>query len=80
MGGTEEYQIIDGIKSGQLTKPIVGWCIGTCAKMFTSEVQFGHAGSCANAEAETAVAKNEALKAAGVHVPSTFDELDEVIK
>lgn len=80
VGGTEEYKIIEAIKSGRLTKPIVGWCIGTCAKMFTSEVQFGHAGSCANAEAETANAKNEALRAAGVHVPPTFDELDDIIK
>ena len=44
------------------------------------QVQFGHAGSCANAEAETANAKNQALKAAGVHVPETFDELDDIIK
>ena len=28
--------------------------------MFTSEVQFGHAGACANAERETADAKNQA--------------------
>ena len=27
--------------------------------MFTSEVQFGHAGACANAERETADAKNQ---------------------
>ena len=38
VGGTEEYKIIEGIKSGRLTKPIIAWCIGTCAKMFTSEV------------------------------------------
>ena len=44
------------------------------------QVQFGHAGSCANAEAETAVAKNQALREAGVHVPKTFDELDDLIK
>lgn len=80
VGGTEEYKIVEGIKNCTLTKPIVAWCIGTCARMFTSEVQFGHAGSCANAEQETAVSKNQALRAAGVHVPQTFDELDEVIK
>lgn len=47
--------------------------------MFTSEVQFGHAGSCANSDRETAVAKNAALKAAGANVPSSFDSLDSVI-
>lgn len=48
--------------------------------MFTSEVQFGHAGSCANSERETAVAKNTALRAAGARVPLSFDHLGEVIQ
>jgi len=62
-----------------LNKPVVAWCIGTCAGMFSAEVQFGHAGACANAASETAVAKNEALKEAGCKVPASFDELGEVI-
>ena len=80
VGGTEEYKIVRAIKDGRITKPIVAWCIGTCAKMFTSEVQFGHAGSCANADNETATSKNAALKAVGAHVPTTFDELGDIIK
>ena len=47
--------------------------------MFTSEVQFGHAGACANADAETAVEKNKALEEAGCFVPSSFDELGNLI-
>ena len=47
--------------------------------MFTSEVQFGHAGSCANSDRETANAKNAALKEAGAHVPSSFDTLGDLI-
>ena len=39
VGGVEEYQIADAIKDGRLSKPIVCWCIGTCARMFTSEVK-----------------------------------------
>lgn len=54
--------------------------LGTCAGMFTSEVQFGHAGSCANTAKETATAKNEALKVAGAHVPKSFDTLGDVIQ
>lgn len=54
--------------------------LGTCAGMFTSEVQFGHAGSCANTDRETATAKNESLKAAGAHVPKSFDDLGELIQ
>ncbi|XP_028422768.1 ATP-citrate synthase isoform X1 [Perca flavescens] len=80
IGGTEEYKICQGIKEGRITKPVVCWCIGTCATMFTSEVQFGHAGACANQDSETAVAKNQALRDAGAYVPKSFDELGDVIK
>uniref|UniRef100_H2UUH3 ATP-citrate synthase n=1 Tax=Takifugu rubripes TaxID=31033 RepID=H2UUH3_TAKRU len=80
IGGTEEYKICEAIKRGRITKPVVCWCIGTCATMFSSEVQFGHAGACANQASETAVAKNKALKEAGAFVPKSFDELGEVIK
>ncbi|TSK28014.1 ATP-citrate synthase [Bagarius yarrelli] len=80
IGGTEEYKICQGIKEGRITKPVVCWCIGTCATMFSSEVQFGHAGACANQASETAMAKNKALKEAGAFVPKSFDELGDVIK
>uniref|UniRef100_A0A5F8H2Z2 ATP-citrate synthase n=1 Tax=Monodelphis domestica TaxID=13616 RepID=A0A5F8H2Z2_MONDO len=80
IGGTEEYKICQSVKEGRITKPVVCWCIGTCATMFSSEVQFGHAGACANQASETAVAKNQALKEAGVFVPWSFDELGEIIQ
>ena len=48
--------------------------------MFTTEVQFGHAGSMANSDMETADAKNAAMRAAGFIVPDTFEDLPEVIK
>ncbi|XP_066996750.2 ATP-citrate synthase [Anabrus simplex] len=79
VGGVEEYEVCAALKDGRITKPLVAWCIGTCAGMFTSEVQFGHAGSCANTDRETAVAKNKALSAAGAHVPHSFDSLGDVI-
>ena len=40
-------KVCEAIKSGVITKPIVAWCIGTCADMFTTDVQFGHAGASA---------------------------------
>uniref|UniRef100_H3A1H0 ATP citrate synthase n=1 Tax=Latimeria chalumnae TaxID=7897 RepID=H3A1H0_LATCH len=80
IGGTEEYKICQGLKERRITKPVVCWCIGTCATMFSSEVQFGHAGACANQASETAVAKNQALREAGVFVPKSFDELGDIVK
>jgi ATP citrate (pro-S)-lyase len=80
VGGIEEYRVIDAVKKGIIKKPIVAWAIGTCAKMFTTEVQFGHAGSMANSDLETADAKNAAMKAAGFIVPDTFEDLPAVLK
>ncbi len=79
VGGTEEYKVIDAIKEGKITKPVIAWCIGTIAKYYDSGVQFGHAGASANAERETADAKNIAMKEAGIHVPVSFNDLPEVI-
>jgi len=79
VGGTEEYKVIDAIKEGKITKPIIGWCIGTIAKHFSSGVQFGHAGASANADRETAAAKNKAMKEAGIYVPESFNELPATI-
>ncbi|QFR48638.1 ATP citrate synthase [Sulfurimonas lithotrophica] len=75
VGGTEEYKIIEAIKNGQITKPVIAWCIGTIAKHFSTGVQFGHAGASANADAETAAAKNKAMAEAGIFVPASFNDL-----
>ncbi|KAG5324041.1 ACLY synthase, partial [Pseudoatta argentina] len=80
VGGIEEYEVCEALKAGRITKPLIAWCIGTCASMFNSEVQFGHAGSIANSNLETASAKNAALKAANAYVPNSFDNLGDLIQ
>jgi len=80
VGGTEEYKVIEAVKSGKIKKPIIAWCIGTIAKYYDSGVQFGHAGASANGDAETAEAKNKAMAEAGIHVPATFNDLPAKIK
>lgn len=79
VGGVEEYRVIQAVKAGAIKKPIVAWAIGTCASMFKTEVQFGHAGALANSQLETAAAKNKAMKAAGIFVPDTFEELPQLL-
>ena len=79
VGGREEYKVIEAVKSGRIKKPIIAWCIGTIARHFSSGVQFGHAGASANAEEETALAKNKAMKDAGIYVPNSFNDLPAVI-
>jgi len=80
VGGTKEYEIADAVKKGLIKKPLVMWASGTCAKVLPGQVQFGHAGAKANSAEETADAKNEALRKAGVIVPTSFDDYHLKIK
>ncbi|KAH8109040.1 citrate synthase-like protein [Phellopilus nigrolimitatus] len=70
----------DTPSSGKIRKPIVAWATGTCAKMFATEVQFGHAGSMANSFMEVADAKNAAMKAAGIVAPETSEGLPDMLR
>ncbi|TPX10004.1 uncharacterized protein E0L32_008851 [Thyridium curvatum] len=79
VGGVEEYKVIDAVKQGVITKPVVAWAIGTCASMFKTEVQFGHAGAFANSQLETAAMKNKMMKEAGIFVPETFEDLPQLL-
>jgi len=80
IGGTGEYDIAKALKSKRITKPLVMWVTGTCAKAFPTEVQFGHAGARAGSKQETADAKNKALKEAGAIVPRSFDDFGDKIR
>jgi len=80
VGGVDEYEICDALKAGRINKPLVAWCIGTCAGLFSFEVQFGHAGACARGDLETASSKNSALKEAGAIVPDNFFDFANEIK
>ncbi|MBA3044864.1 MAG: ATP citrate synthase [Candidatus Thermoplasmatota archaeon] len=80
VGGSGEYDIVEAMRKKQITKPLVMWVTGTCSKAFKTEVQFGHAGAKAGSEAETADAKNAALKKAGAIVPNSYDDYDQKIR
>lgn len=80
IGGREELRIVKALQAGQIKKPLVIWVTGTCAKVFPSGVQFGHAGARADSALETADAKNAALREAGAVVPESFETYDKVIR
>ncbi len=79
VGGSEEYRVIDAVRDGRITKPVIGWCIGTIASHFSTGVQFGHAGASASNDREMASTKNEAMRGAGIRVPRSFNDLPEII-
>ncbi len=80
LGGSGEYDIVRALEEGRITKPLVMWVTGTCSKAFKTEVQFGHAGAKVGSDAETADAKNAALRRAGALVPDSYDDYGELIR
>ncbi|MFW9785460.1 MAG: citrate/2-methylcitrate synthase, partial [Candidatus Heimdallarchaeota archaeon] len=80
IGGTEEYEIVDALKSKNISKPLAIWVTGTAAKILPQGLQFGHAGAMAGTSKETAEAKNQALKEAGALVPESYEDFDKLIK
>jgi ATP citrate (pro-S)-lyase len=79
LGGTDEYELVDLIKSGQLTKPVVAYIAGTVAELFETPPQFGHAKAMASNQLETASAKREALRQAGAQAADSFAQFIEQI-
>ncbi|KAE8711915.1 ATP-citrate synthase beta chain protein 1 [Hibiscus syriacus] len=80
LGGRDEYSLVEAMKQGKVNKPVVAWVSGTCARLFKSEVQFGHAGAKSGGEMESAQAKNQALKDAGAVVPTSYEAFEAAIK
>jgi len=80
VGGEEEWRIVEALRTGKIKKPLVMWVTGTSIKYMPKGIQFGHAGAKADASRETAEAKNDALRAAGAVVPTSFDDFDKAIK
>lgn len=80
VGGSAELEVAAAIADKKITKPVIAWVSGTCATLFPTEVQFGHAGAKSGSDSESAQAKNTALKNAGAHVPESFNEFHTVIE
>ncbi len=79
VGGNDEEEIAQALRNGTISKPLVAWVSGTSAECFPKDVQFGHAGAWAASKAETARAKNQLLKEAGVIVPNCYEDLPKTL-
>lgn len=80
LGGVDEYEIVEMIKSKKLTKPVVAYIAGIVDEAFDEHMQFGHAKALVAWKDESARAKREALRAVGVTAPDTFPEFLEAMK
>lgn len=79
LGGEDEYEVVDLIKNGKLTKPVIAYISGVIGESFETPVQFGHAKALANSQDETASAKRLALQEVGVKVAKSIEDLKLLI-
>ncbi|HUX35424.1 MAG TPA: citrate/2-methylcitrate synthase [Candidatus Paceibacterota bacterium] len=81
LGGVDEYEIVDMLKSKRFTKPVVAYIAGVIDEAFDEHMQFGHAKALVSRKDESARAKRAALRSAGVIASDTFPEfLEEISK
>jgi ATP citrate (pro-S)-lyase len=80
LGGTDEYEIAKLIDEKKLTKEIIVYIAGTVAELFETPPQFGHAKALAQTHDESASAKKDALREAGVVVCETFADIATELK
>ncbi len=74
LGGEDEYEIVELLKSKKFTKPVIAYIAGIIDEAFDEHMQFGHAKALVAKKDESARAKREALRAAGAIAPDTFPE------
>ncbi|MFZ2886678.1 MAG: citrate/2-methylcitrate synthase [Minisyncoccia bacterium] len=74
LGGVDEYEIVEMIKTKKLTKPVLAYIAGVIDEAFDEHMQFGHAKALVARKDESARAKRDALRAVGAIAPDTFPE------
>ncbi len=73
LGGRDEYDLVEAIEAGKLTKPMFAYIAGRYESKHEA-IQFGHAKALAKSEDETSQTKMKALRAVGVTVGETFED------
>ncbi len=79
LGGQDEYELVELISSGQVTKPVIAYIAGVIGESFEQPVQFGHAKALAGNKNETASAKRQALAEVGVTIASSMTDFAAAI-
>ena len=75
VGGSDEVDSIEAMKGS--AKPVVAYIAGHCAP---AKKKMGHAGAIVSSSADTADGKSVALRAAGVHVAESIEEISDLLK
>lgn len=80
IGGKDELEIAEMIKSWEIKKPVCAYCIWTIWEKWTWDIQFWHAWAKSDSEKELASYKNKVLKESWAFVPNSFSDFWDVIE
>lgn len=80
LGGEDEAEVAELLKTKQLTKPFVCYIAGSVAEIFPEAPQFGHAKAMAKKNSETAKSKYTMLKKSGAIATNSFGNFIKAIQ
>lgn len=80
LGGTDEYEIAELLKTKKITKELIVYIAGTVAELFETPPQFGHAKALAQNYDESATAKKNVLRENGAVVCETFADVSRTLE
>jgi citrate synthase len=80
LGGDDEYEVIELIKTKQFTKKLICYIAGVVEESFDKPTQFGHAKAISQNKDESARSKRNALKEANAIVAESFSEFTNFLK
>jgi succinyl-CoA synthetase alpha subunit len=75
VGGGYEREVVELIRNGGFSKPLVAFIGGAFVESLPQQVPLGHAGAIIQGEGDTRGAKIEMLKSVGVKVAERLDEV-----
>ena len=78
-GGSHESEVVDALRAGELTKPIVAMVVGHFQERYPRGASFGHVAAMIDGEADSASAKCAMLTRAGVLVSETLDNVPTLL-
>lgn len=80
VGGGYELQVVELIKSGGFTKPLVVFIAGAFLESLPQNVPLGHAGAIIQGEGDTREGKIKMLESVGVEIAQKPDEIAKLMK
>ena len=79
-GGIYEEEAAGYIKSGAMHKPVIAYIAGKFQESFPKGFSFGHTAALISEEVGSPSQKIERLKAAGVSIAETLEEIPQLVK